>query len=100
MTVRRWWWLAAAVGFSWALAGCVKAPERIEVNVGNDRPPPVDSSRVPNPSTLEEARAELVKAYQNIQYLEHENTRLEQKATKYKSERDEYKKKLKKSEHD
>ena len=47
-----------------------------------------------------EARAELVKAYQNIQYLEHENTRLEQKATKYKSERDEYKKKLKKSEHD
>ena len=55
---------------------------------------------MPNPSTLEEARAELVKAYQNIQYLEHEHARSNEKADKYKRERDDYKKKLKKYEHD
>jgi hypothetical protein len=76
--------------------GCVKAPERIEVNVGSDRPPPVDVSRVPEPATLEEARAELVKAYQNIEHLQRDNARLTEKAAKYKSERDDCRRRLKK----
>ncbi len=96
---RSWlWWLA--VGGLCLEVGCVnvKAPERI--SIGGDRPPPVDSSRVPQPATLEEAHQELVKAYQNIQYLEQDNARLSDKAQKYKSERDQYKKQLKKYEKD
>ncbi len=94
----RWW---PAVGVLCAVAGCVnvKAPERITIG-GSDRPPPVDSSRVPQPATLDEAQQELVKAYQNIQYLEQDNARLEDKADKYKAERDQYKKRLKKYEKD
>lgn len=69
--------------------GCVniKAPERIEI--ANRRPAPVDSSRVPATSSHEHARQELTKAYQQIQYLEHENARLDRKAADYKRERDE-----------
>jgi len=80
-------------------AGCVTAPERIEVNVGS-RPPPVDSSRVPHPATLEEAQEELDKAYQNLQYLEQDNAKLKRKAEEAKRQRDEYKQRLKKYEKD
>lgn len=98
--MRTCWWMMPAAGILLALAGCVTAPERIDVRVGSDRPAPVDSSRVPNPQTLEEARAELHKAYQNIQYLEQENERQAQKAAKYKRERDDYKDRLEKYEKD
>lgn len=94
------WLVLVAAGLMWVVAGCVKAPERIEVNVGHDRPAPVDSSRIPETSSYDDCRAELVKAYQNLQYQERENARLEEKAAKYKKERDEYKKQLKKYEHD
>lgn len=79
-------------------AGCVsvKAPEKIVVGSGS--PPPVDSSRVPATSTHEEARAELNKAYQNIQHLERENQRLRQKADEYKRERDDARRRLEKYE--
>lgn len=89
-----------AVGLLMLVSGCVqiKAPERI--NIGGEPPPPVDSSRVPPTSTHEEARAELVKAYQNIQYLEQQNARLRSKADEYKRERDECRKQLKKYEKD
>ncbi len=80
--------------------GCVKAPERIEVNVGSPRPAPVDASRVPHPATLEEAQRELDQAYANLQYLEDQNARLRAKAEDYKRERDDYKKRLKKHEKD
>ncbi len=79
---------------------CVKAPERIEVNVGSPRPAPVDASRVPHPTTLEEAQRELDSAYANLQYLEDQNARLKAKAEDYKRERDDYKKRLKKHEND
>ncbi len=81
------------------ISGCVTAPERIEVNVGS-RPPPVDSSRVPHPATLEEAQQELDKAYQNLQHLEQDNAKLKRKAEDAKRERDEYKQRLKKYEKD
>lgn len=85
-------WLAAAlVGAFWlSTFGCVsiKAPEKIEVG-GGSRPEPVDSSRVPNPTTLEEARHELRKAYGNIQYLERRVDDLEKDKAKYKRQRDE-----------
>lgn len=99
--MRRYGSLLLAVAWLCVLAGCVnvKAPERIVIG-GSDRPPPVDSGRVPQPATLEEAQQELVKAYQNIQYLERENARLDDRADKYKSERDQYKKRLKKYEKD
>ncbi len=92
--------LVALAGLISLSAGClnVRLPERVEV--GNAQPEPVDSSRIPNTSTHAEARAELRKAYENIQYLEHENQRLQEKAAKYKRERDEYKDRLKKYEHD
>jgi len=40
----------------------------------------------------------LVRAYQNLQYYERENARLEEKAAKYKRQRDECKKRLDKYE--
>ena len=76
-------------------AGCVsaKAPERIEVSIGGSpRPEAVDSSRAPDPHTLEEARFELRKAYANIQWLERGVAELEEDKAKYKRERDRYKK--------
>ena len=70
-------------------SGCVsvKAPERIDIRNGS-RPEPVDTSRIPPTNSHEHARQELAKAYQNIQYLERENQRLERKAAEYKRERD------------
>ncbi|MFQ5806803.1 MAG: hypothetical protein ACE5I3_10175 [Phycisphaerae bacterium] len=94
MSTRRWF-LAAAGCLLWANAGCVsaKAPERIEVSVGgSSRPEPVDSGRVPDPRSLEEARVELREAYANIQWLEREVADLEKEKAKYKRERDKYKK--------
>ncbi len=89
------------------LGGCVsvKAPERIEIgNVGHER---VDSSRVPDPRTLDEARAELRKAYGYIRHLEDEVQELEEekaeckrKCKRYKEERDRYRKRLEKYEDD
>ena len=64
--------------------GCVQAPKSIAVNVGNDRPEPVDSSRVPNPQTMDEARQELHKAYRYVQWLEEENADLKHDKAKYK----------------
>ena len=95
----RWQVLLAAGILLAGVTGCVTLPERVEVNVGNnERPEPVDSSRVPQPATLDEAHQELVRAYQNLQYYERENARLEEKAAKYKRQRDECKKRLDKYE--
>ena len=91
----RAWFLLAAGCLLWATAGCVsaKAPERIDVSVGgSSRPEPVDSSRVPNPQTLDEARFELRKAYANIEWLERELAELEDDKAECKRERDRYKK--------
>ncbi len=90
--------LTAATAVLLLAGGCinVKAPEKI--SIGSEPPPPVDSSRIPETTTHEEARAELVKAYQNIQYLERENSRLHAKADEYKHERDDCRKRLKKFE--
>ena len=89
----RSWVLLAVGGLLWVMTGCVsvKAPERINVG-GSSRPEPVDSSRVPNPRTLDEARHELRKAYANIQWLEDEVADLEKGKAKAKRERDKYKK--------
>ncbi len=94
------WWCLLVAGVLVGVAGCVKAPGNIEVNVGGGRPPPVDASRVPEPQTLEAARAELAKAYENIQYLERENGRLSEKNEKLKRERDDCRHRLKKYEED
>jgi len=88
--------------------GCVsvKAPERVEIGTGG-RTEAVDSSEVPNPRTLEEARYELRKAYGRIRYLEGKVDDLEEDKAeckrdkeRYKKERDRYKKRLKKYEDD
>jgi predicted RNase H-like nuclease (RuvC/YqgF family) len=94
MSTRRWF-LFVASGLLCAIAGCVsaKAPERIEVSVGgSSQPEPVDSGRVPDPRTLEEARAELRKAYANVQWLERKVDDLAEDKAEYKRERDRYKK--------
>ena len=97
----RWCLLVAMVGLLVMAGGCfsAKAPERIDVRIGG-RPEPVDSSRVPDPQTLEEARHELNKAYANIQYLERKVEGLEEDKAKYKRERDKYKDRLEKYEDD
>ena len=84
-------WVVATI--SLLITGClsIKAPERIEVG-NSSRPEPVDSSRIPPTTSHEQARQELAKAYQNIQYLERENQRLDRKAADYKRERDECRK--------
>jgi predicted nucleic acid-binding Zn-ribbon protein len=92
--------LILVVGGLLLCAGCVQAPKSIDVQVGNSRPEPVDSSRVPNPRTLEEARAELRKAYANIQWLEDEVADLEQDKARYKRERDECEDRLERYEDD
>ena len=97
----RGWVLLAVGGLLWVTTGCVsvKAPERINVG-GSSRPEPVDSSRVPNPRTMEEARAELRKAYSNIQWLEDEVADLEKDKARYKRERDECEDRLERYEDD
>jgi len=87
--MRRTVLLGLLAGLVCSLAGCVsvKAPETVSVG-GSSRPEPVDSSRVPATSSHEEARHELAKAYQNIQYLEKENAKLERKVVKYKRSRE------------
>jgi hypothetical protein len=90
----RVWMLLTAGGLLWVIAGCVsvKAPERIDIDAGGgSRPERVDSSRVPHPSTLAEAQAELRKAYANIQWLEDKVAKLEKDKAEYKRERDKYK---------
>ncbi len=93
---RRWLLMGLPVVLA-GLAGCVnvKAPERI---VLNGDPPPVDASRVPETTSHADCRDELIRAYQNIQYLERENARLKQRADEYKRERDEARKRLKRYE--
>ena len=92
----RWWLLAAACGLLWASVGCVnvQAPERVELRAGH-RPEPVDSSHVPATQSHEECRAELVKAYENIRYLEGENEHLRDKLAECKRDRERYKDELK-----
>lgn len=87
--MRTTWICLAGAALLLGLSGCVsvKAPERIDI--GGSKPPPVDSGRVPQPATLEEAQRELDRAYQNIEYLERENAKLDKKAREYKRERDE-----------
>jgi len=78
------------------VAGCVtaRAPEKIYIGTG-PTPENVDSTRVPATTTHEEARAELVKAYNQIRYLEHRNERLSHKLREARQDRDEYKRKYK-----
>lgn len=68
-----------------ALSSCVnvKAPENIDIGTGGGRAYS-KSSRNPNPQTLDEAKAELDKAYARIDYLEKKNADLEQDKQKYK----------------
>jgi hypothetical protein len=93
--------LLAAAGLACAVGGCVsvKAPERIDLG-GGPRHEPVDSARVPDPQTLDEARYELRRAYAHIEWLEDEVQDLESDKAKYKRERDKYKDRLEKYEDD
>ena len=77
------------------VVGCVnaRAPD-IYFDRGPE-PAAVDSSDVPEPQTLEEARAELAKAYQQIRYLEHQNERCQRKLEQARERGDEYKRKYK-----
>jgi hypothetical protein len=90
MVARKWLLATVAAGmFCWG--GCVNIDPNVKVDM-RSRPEPVDSSRVPQTASHEEARRELNKAYQNIQWLERELARQERKKDEYKRERDRYKK--------
>lgn len=77
--------------------GCVnaRAPENIYIGGSGPQPADVDSSRVPDTQTHEQARAELVKAYRQIRYLEHEHARCQRKLEKARERGDDYKRKYK-----
>lgn len=84
--------LTICVCFAVALAsGCVnvRAPENIQIGSG-PHPADVDSSRVPKTRTHDQARAELVKAYQQIRYLEHERDRCKDKLEDAREDAKEY----------
>ncbi|MBN1514542.1 MAG: hypothetical protein JXB13_21175 [Phycisphaerae bacterium] len=74
-----------------AAHGCIQAKAPESIVIGGGAPPErVDSSRTPQTRSHEEARAELEKAYRQIQYLEEENQRLRRKYENAKAEREEY----------
>ena len=75
-----------------------RAPEHIYIGGSGPAAQDVDSSRVPATRTHEEARAELVKAYDQIRYLEHENDSLRRKYEDAKADKEEYKRKYKRLE--
>lgn len=94
------WIILAAAGVLMSPAGCVNI-RTPDVDVRLDGAEPVDSAHVPHPSTLEEAQADLDRAYSWIAHLERENRRQREKreeaerdAKKYKQERDRYKDRL------
>jgi hypothetical protein len=89
---RRTGWLALVVLGLLGLSGClnVRAPD-VQVNMG-DSAEPVDSTRVPQTASHEEAQAELDKAYRYIQSLERQNRDLKHDRDELKHERDKYKK--------
>ena len=78
-------------------SGCLsaRAPENIYIGTGGPAPQDIDSNRVPPTTTHEQTRAELVKAYDHIRYLEHRNHRLEDKLQDARKDKEEYKRKYK-----
>ncbi len=90
--------MLASVGLTVLVAsGCLsaRAPENIYIGTGGPPPQDVDSNRVPPTTTHTAARAELVKAYDHIRYLEHRNHRLEDKLQDAREDKEEYKRKYK-----
>ena len=76
--------------------GCVnaRAPENIYIGGSGPQPADVDSSRVPDTQTHEQ----LVKAYRQIRYLEHEDAGCQRKLEKARERGDDYKRKYKRLE--
>lgn len=72
----RWRAIVAGVIGLLVLSGCIQGPKSIDVRVGSGGER-VDSGSVPDPKTLEEARAELRKAYTYIRSLEDEVVELD-----------------------
>ena len=100
MSIRKWF-LPTVICLVWALGGCVSVKAPREINVGgSSRPERVDSNRIPQTASHEEAHHELRKAYKYIQWLERENAELEDDKAKYKRERDKYKDRLERYEDD
>ena len=88
--------LACLAAICGAAGGCVtvRAPE--EIHIGNSpQSAKVDSSHVPETTSHEQARAELITAYQQIRYLEHQNQRCREKLDDAKDRGDDYKRKYK-----
>lgn len=84
-------------------AGCLKigGNEPLVRVQSSDKPAPVDTSRVPPISSVEEGRQRLAEAYQRIDYLERElaeanrdKQKLKADLKKAKQERDRYKDRL------
>jgi hypothetical protein len=79
-----------------SVTGCVNVtPPDVYIKADAQPPPDIDSSKVPETRTHEEARQELVKAYSYIRYLERKLARADEDRDRYKRERDEYKDKYK-----
>jgi hypothetical protein len=88
--------IACSCAVACLTVGCVsvRAPENIDIGSGQrSRPADVDSSRVPPTGSHEEARAELTKAYQQIQYLEDQLARCERKLHDARKKADKYERK-------
>ncbi len=72
-------WVLLALGGIGAI-GCVQTPREINVDVGGWAPRErADTTQIPEVKTLDEAKAELRKAYSEIESLRSENGKLKKK---------------------
>lgn len=79
-----------------AAMGCVNVtPPDVYIKAEGQPHQDLDSSKVPDTRTHEEARQELTKAYSHIRYLERKLARSDEDRERYKRERDDYKDKYK-----
>ena len=100
MSIRKWF-LPTVICLVWAMGGCVSVKAPREINLGaSGKPDPVDSRRIPQTASHEQARHELRKAYAFIQWLEKKNAKLEDDKAECKRERDKYKDRLERYEDD
>lgn len=74
------------------LVGClnVQAPEKIEIGSGRGREP-IDTSRIPETRSHEEARQKLAEAYERIKYLEGKVNSLEKDKRELKKDKEDIK---------
>jgi len=85
------WFLAWGIVLVTAVIGptaCIQTPREINVDASGWRRERVDTTHIPETRTHEETRAELRKAYSEIERLRDENAKLKKKYDELKKKHD------------